>query len=219
MSIRTNFNEELKELDLLVIEFANDAEKALKDAVECLYHKDVKRAQQIVDGDVELDKKELEINEKAILLIAKQQPLATDLRRLIIALRISSDIERMADHAVNIAKAAMRLGENHPLTIHPEISKMAEIARDMVTLAMKAFENDDISLAKKLAEMDDEVDSMYNHFTKKMLTESASNPQNIQHIMQMTFSARFIERYADHCTNIGESIFYLVKGETYDLNN
>ncbi|WP_102027018.1 phosphate signaling complex protein PhoU [Salirhabdus sp. Marseille-P4669] len=218
MTIRANFSGELNELKVQIKEFASVVDDALKKAVECLYQKDVERAQTIIDNDVKLDEKELEINEKAILLIAKQQPLAKDLRRLIIALRISSDLERMADHAVNIAKATIRLGQDHPLTIHTEISAMAEQARDMVSLAIKAFEHEDISLARKLAEMDDKVDKMYNQFTQKLLTETASNPQYIQHIMQMSFSARFIERYADHCTNIGENIFYLVKGEAYDLN-
>jgi phosphate transport system protein len=219
MTIRANFDSELQSLKDQIKELALDSERALKEAVESLYQKDTKIAQKIIDGDVTLDNKELDINEKAILLIAKQQPLAKDLRRLIIALKISTDLERMADHAVNIAKTTLRLGENHPLPIHPDISKMAEQARDMVSLAIKAFEYEHISMAKKLAEMDDEIDHIYSKLIQELLTETASNPDMINHIMQMAFSARFIERYADHITNIGESIFYLVKGKTYDLND
>lgn len=217
--IRTNFNEELNRLKERIKQFGLEAEEALTKAVESLFQKDVEKAQKLIEHDVKLDKLELEINETAILLIAKQQPLAKDLRRLVIALRISSDLERMADHAVNIAKAAIRLGNEHQLEIHGEISEMAEVARDMVRLAIKAFEHEDISLAKKLATMDDEVDRIYSAFTKRLLLHVVSNQEDIQHLMQMAFSARFIERFADHCTNIGENIFYLVRGQSYDLNH
>nr|WP_174494753.1 phosphate signaling complex protein PhoU [Salirhabdus euzebyi] len=219
MTIREHFYEDLQNLKGLIKELAEDAEHALKEAVEGLYQKDIVKAQQVIDQDEQLDKKEVVINEKAILLIAKQQPLAKDLRRLIIAIKISSDLERMADHAVNIAKTTIRLGKDHPLNIHPQIAKMAEKARDMVILAIKAFENEDISMARKLAEMDDEVDHMYSALIREIFEETTSNPQMTQHLMQMAFSARFIERFADHITNIGENIFYLVKGEAYDLND
>ncbi|MRG86598.1 phosphate signaling complex protein PhoU [Salinibacillus xinjiangensis] len=219
MTIRNQFDGELNEVKTLIHELANGADNALKNAVESLYHRDVEKAQEVVDRDNDLDKKELDIHDKTILLIAKQQPVASDLRRLVIALKISSDIERMADHAVNIAKATIRLGENHGLTVHPKISQMAEKARDMASLAIKAFEYEDISLARQLSGLDDEIDEMYGLVIREMLDETASNPQMNQYIMEMAFSARFIERYADHITNIGENIFYLVKGETYNLND
>ncbi|TCT26976.1 phosphate transport system protein [Melghiribacillus thermohalophilus] len=218
MTVREHFHQDLGELKKLIHELAEDTKRALSDAIDALYSRDVDRAQEIIDHDVKLDKKELNINEQAILLIAKQQPFAKDLRRLIIALKISSDLERMADYAVNIAKSTIRLGKDHPLEVHPQIRKMADVALDMVNLAMKAFEHEDISLAKKLAEMDDEVDDMYSSLIREMLEETATNPRMIQHIMQMAFGARYIERFADHITNIGENVFYLVKGETYDLN-
>ncbi|MBO8156089.1 MAG: phosphate signaling complex protein PhoU [Bacillaceae bacterium] len=218
MTVREQFHNDLGELKRIIQELAEDTKKALSEAVEALYNKDVDKAQEIIDNDVKLDRKELNINEQAILLIAKQQPFAKDLRRLIIALKISSDLERMADYAVNIAKSTIRLGKDHPLDVHPKIRKMADVALDMVNLAIKAFEHEDISLAKKLAEMDDEVDHMYSSIIREMLEETATNPQMIQHIMQMAFGARYLERFADHITNIGENIFYLVKGETYDLN-
>ncbi|GAA0482456.1 phosphate signaling complex protein PhoU [Salinibacillus aidingensis] len=218
MAIRENFEGDVLKVNELIQELAEMSDSALKKAVESLYQKDVSKAQAIIEEDDKIDQKEMEINEKTILLIAKQQPFAKDLRRLIISLKISSDIERMADHAVNIAKSAIHLGDDHPLSIHSMIAVMAEKAREMSALAIKAFKNEDISLARKLAEMDDEIDEMYGTVVREMLDESASNPQINQYMMQMAFSARFIERYADHITNIGENIFYLVKGETYDLN-
>ncbi|MCP8616868.1 phosphate signaling complex protein PhoU [Salirhabdus salicampi] len=218
MSVREHFQDDLEGLKELIKDLAKDVRQRLDEAVYTLYHKDVEGAQKIIDDDKELDQKELIINEKAILLITKEQPFATDLRRLIIALKISSDLERMADHAVNIAKSTLRLGEAHSLTIHPNIDKMCAKAIDMVTLAIQAFEQEDITLAKKLADLDDEIDAMHSQVIRDMLQHTESNPEVIQHIMQMAFSSRYIERFADHITNIGENVFYLVKGETYDLN-
>jgi phosphate transport system protein len=217
MTIRLGFHHELDDLKGQIKEFADLTDHAFKLAVESLIQKDMIKAQSVIERDIILDQKELAINEKAILLIAKQQPLAKDLRKLIISLRISSDLERMADHAVNIAKSTLRLGSDYPNSIHLDVVKMAEKARDMARVAMEAFENEDISLAKKLSEMDDDVDEIYHNFTKNLFTE-AKTANDIQPLFQLAFSARFVERYADYITNIGESIFYLVKGEEYDLN-
>ncbi|SET62817.1 phosphate transport system protein [Salinibacillus kushneri] len=218
MAIREHFEEEVQEVKELIQELANMGDEALTRAVESLYKKNIQIAESVIEQDDTIDQKELEIHEKTILLIAKQQPFAKDLRRLIISLKISSDLERMADNAVNIAKSTIHLGEDHPLKIHPLIGSMADKARDMGALAIKAVKYEDISLAGKLAELDDEIDEMYGTVIREMLDETISNPQMNQYMMQMAFSARYIERYADHITNIGENIFYLVKGENYDLN-
>lgn len=218
MVAREQFHVELDKIKQMVIELAQGAENLLNESVEALYDTDIDRANQVIESDKSLDQKEHEINEAAIILIARQQPVASDLRRLIVALRISTDLERMADNAKNIAKATLLLGEDHGLQIHPSIDKMRETAVKMVDLSIKAYENEDITLARKLAEMDDELDDMYGNIVRELLEETATNPQKIQHIMQMAFSGRYIERYGDHATNVGESIMYLVKGKTYDLN-
>ncbi|SDK54679.1 phosphate signaling complex protein PhoU [Sediminibacillus albus] len=218
MVAREQFQVELSKLRGDIISLAHETEKLLEKSLEALYNQDIDMANDIISYDTKLDQKELKINEDAILLIARQQPVATDLRRLIIALRISSDLERMGDNAKNIAKSTIHLGEEHGLTIHPALTDMKNIALKMVDLSIKAFEYEDITLARKLSELDDLVDSMYGEIIREMLEETATNPQKIQHIMQMAFSARYIERFADHTTNIGESILYLVKGETLNLN-
>ncbi|MEN1969648.1 phosphate signaling complex protein PhoU [Lentibacillus sp. N15] len=218
MVAREQFQFELKKSKDLIIELAHGAENALIEAVDALYHQDVEEAKQIIEDDKQLDKLDTRINDEAILLIAKQQPVATDLRRLIVAIRISSDLERMADNAKNIAKATIHLGENHGVEIHPVLEKMKKTAIDMNGLAIRAYDYEDITLVRKLAEMDDLVDNMYGEVVREMLEVTATNPQKIQHIMQMAFSARYIERFADHITNVGESIMYLVKGESFDLN-
>lgn len=218
MAIRGQFHEDLNELKNNIKQLAINTINIFDESIEALYAHDVEKAKEIRERDSILDRQELEINEQAILLIAKQQPVATDLRRLVVSLKISSDLERMADHATNIAKSTIHLGKDHDLTIHPALRDMADQAKKMVEVAIEAFENEDITLARKLAEMDDKVDTLYGDIIREMLEQTATNPQKIQHIMQMAFSARYIERFADHITNVGENIFYLVKGETFDLN-
>ncbi|WP_106498000.1 phosphate signaling complex protein PhoU [Lentibacillus sp. Marseille-P4043] len=218
MAPREQFEMELNKMKDRIIELAKGAENLLMEAVDGLYNQDVKKANQVAIDDKRLDKLDKKINDEAILLIAKQQPVATDLRRLIVAIRISSDLERMADNAKNIAKATIHLGEDHGIEINPVLNEMKKKAIDMIDLTIKAYENEDITLARKLANMDDLVDNMYGEVVREMLEETAANSRKVQHIMQVAFSARYIERIADHATNVGESIIYLVKGESFELN-
>lgn len=215
---RENFEDKLKQVESLIVRFAKMTQTQLTDAVEVLYQSDVDRALAVIEMDKELDKLDFEINETAILLIARQQPVATDLRRLVVALRISSDLERMADNAKNIAKSTIHLGKDHGIKIHDSVKEMKEIAIKMIDISIIAYENEDITLARKLSEMDDVIDNMYSTMLRELLEETATNPQKIQHIMQMAFSGRYVERIGDHATNIGEDVMYLVKGESADLN-
>ncbi|UOQ47445.1 phosphate signaling complex protein PhoU [Gracilibacillus caseinilyticus] len=215
---REIFQSELKKVEELIIELARKTKEQLRSAVEVLHSSDTEQAREIIEADRNLDKLDFKINETAILLIARQQPVATDLRRLVVAIRISSDLERMADNAKNIAKSAIHLGDNHGIEIHSAIKEMQEIAIKMIDLAISAYENEDITLARKLADLDDIIDGMYSSMLQELLEETATNPQKIQHIMQMAFSGRYVERIGDHATNIGEDVMYLVKGESADLN-
>ncbi|RCW65365.1 phosphate signaling complex protein PhoU [Saliterribacillus persicus] len=215
---REMFQIEISKLKSMIIDLANGAGEQLENAVTALYSSDVNTAKQLIEDDKKLDKIDFNINEAAILLIARQQPVASDLRRLIVAIRISSDLERMADNAKNIAKSTIHLGEEHGIEIHQSIKDMKDIALKMIDIAVKAYDNEDITLARKLAELDDVLDGMYATMLRELLEETATNPQKIQHIMQMAFSGRYVERFGDHATNIGEDIMYLVKGESTDLN-
>ncbi|MGN8645485.1 phosphate signaling complex protein PhoU [Gracilibacillus sp. HCP3S3_G5_1] len=216
---REAFQGELQHLEQLIIELAKKTKEQLQFAVDTLYQADVSQAEQIIENDKELDQLDMQINEEAIVLIARQQPVARDLRRLVVALRISNDLERMADNAKNVAKSAIHLGENHGLQVHPSIKEMKKIAVEMIDLAILSYENEDVTLARKLSQLDDVVDNMYSTMLRELLEETATNPQKIQHIMQMAFSGRYVERIGDHATNIGEDVMYLVKGESLDLNN
>ncbi|RDW21920.1 phosphate signaling complex protein PhoU [Oceanobacillus chungangensis] len=217
MVTRDQFQQELEELDKSIIELARDAGKALQDAIEALYNQDSDLAKRIIEEDSKIDRKELDINNKAILLIAKQQPVATDLRRIIIVLRIVTDIERMADNAKNIARSTIHLGENTSM-LPQGLRKMQEMTMEMLEVAILAFQKEDIVSAGKLAEMDDKVDKLYKKVVSELLGETATNPDKIQFVMQVSYCGRYVERFADHITNIGESILYLVKGENFNLN-
>lgn len=218
MAPRKQFELELDQMKDTIIELAKGAEDLLVRAVDALYNQDIAEAKQVIIDDKRLDKLDNDINDGVILLIAKQQPVAKDLRRLISYIRISSDLERMADNAKNIAKSTIHLGENNQIDIHPAINKMQEKAIEMIDLTIEAFLNEDILLAQKLSEMDNIVDSLYGKVIKEMLEETAVSQREKQYIIQMALSVRYIERIGDHATNIGENIIYLVKGVTPDLN-
>ncbi|ELK46210.1 phosphate signaling complex protein PhoU [Halobacillus sp. ACCC02827] len=218
MTTRTHFEEALDGLKKQIQDLALSTKESLDTAIHVFYEGDLEGARKIMEEDEWIDLKEEKINDEAILMLAKQQPVARDLRKIIISIKISADLERMADHSTNIAKATLHLGENHGIAINPELREMAVMAMDMVDLAIKAFEYEDISLARKLQEMDDIVDDKYGKITRETLELTAINPEQIQHIMQVSYVARYIERFADHITNIGENIYYLVKGKTLDLN-
>lgn len=214
---REQFQSELEQLKEEVIKMADMAGKALSKSIDSLFNQDTELANQVLEDDKHIDELEADINEKSVLLIAKQQPVATDLRQIIIALRVVTDIERMGDNAKNIAKAAIFLDKNHS-TIPEGLKQMQEVTLAMLKSSMHAFKYEDITIAGKLAETDDKVDKLYKHIVSELLGETATNPDRIQYIMQVAFCARYLERFADHITNIGESILYLVKGKNYNLN-
>ncbi|MFS0672821.1 phosphate signaling complex protein PhoU [Ornithinibacillus sp. 179-J 7C1 HS] len=219
MPSREQFHSEMEELNQDIIRIANKTKKALSNSIDALFNQDIELAKQVVSDDKLIDKEEASINDKTILLIAKQQPVATDLRRLIITLRVATDIERMGDNAKNIAKSTIRLGKDYQEEIPKELRTMSNTALVMLETALSAFQQEDISFAQKLAEMDDKVDKLYKQVVTNMLGKTAINSEEVQYLMQIAFSARYIERFADHITNIGESILFLVKGEIVDLND
>lgn len=217
MSTRNQFQDELQELYADILHMADLVGEALDKSMESLIQQQQEMAENVIAKDNEIDKLEQSINDKAILLIAKQQPVATDLRRIVSALRVMIDIERMGDNAKNIAKSSIRLLDN-PSSVPPDLSHMHHQVKKMLHTAVLAFDQEDISLAGKLAELDDEVDRVYKRVVSDLLYETATRPDQIEYVMQMSFCARYLERFADHITNIGESILYMVKGESVNLN-
>jgi len=218
MVVRGKFDEDLKTLHTKLLELGNFAINALTQSLEALENKDIELALKILEDDANANILEEEINDFAILLIAKQQPVAVDLRRLIVAIKIATDIERMADFAVNIAKSTIRIG-NEPLVKPIEhIKQMHQLSLQMLTLSLEAYHEEDLGKAKQVAQMDDQVDELYGQTIKDLLSLAQSMPEQLAQITQLSFISRYLERAADHVTNIAENVFYLVKGKRYDLN-
>jgi phosphate transport system protein len=135
-----------------------------------------------------------------------------------VAIKIASDVERMADFAVNVAKSAIRIGNEELIKPLEHVKKMHDISIEMLSLSLKAYHEEDLVLAKKVAEMDDQVDELYGITIKELLSLAKEKQEAMNQITQLLFVARYLERMADHTTNVAESVFYLVKGKRYDLN-
>ncbi|MGD6832250.1 phosphate signaling complex protein PhoU [Sutcliffiella halmapala] len=219
MTVRGQFQLDLNTLRDKLLELGSLAEIALGKSINALTNKDIEQSLMIIEDDYKADRLDEEINDFAILLIAKQQPVAVDLRRIIVAIKISTDVERIADFAVNIAKSTIRIGEKSEDLIPIEkIVKMHNIATEMLSLSLKAYYDEDVILAKQVAEMDDRVDELYGENIRELLKLTKDFPDMIPQITQLSFICRYIERMADHTTNISENILYLVKGRHYELN-
>ncbi|MCQ6266225.1 phosphate signaling complex protein PhoU [Fictibacillus sp. WQ 8-8] len=218
MVVRENFQIQLNELKEMLVEIGELTEYALKESMEALKEQNVDKALEVIENDQRINQLEDEINDAAILLIAKQAPVASDLRRIIAAIKISSDVERMADFAVNIAKSTIRIGEKPLIKPLVDLPRMADIAIGMLSDSIRAYVDEDIVLAKNLADTDDSVDELYGKIIQELLELMTQHPDSLAQITQLSFVCRYIERTADHATNIAENILYLVKGKRYGLN-
>ncbi len=218
MNMRSNFDQNLKELKSLQLKMADEAQVSIKNAMLALLNQDIQLAEKVINGDNVIDDLEYEIHDKALMLIARQSPVAKDLRRLHVALRVSSEVERLGDIAVNIAKSALHIGNEKHVKELIDIPHMMEMALEMVSEAITSFYSEDIELAEKCAEKDDKVDQMFGSLVKELLTYIPQNPDFTNQIIQLAFVCRFIERIADHSTNIAENVIYLETGKRYNLN-
>jgi phosphate transport system protein len=218
MNTRSNFDNNLKQLNDLLIEMARKSETAIKESINTLIHQDLEKAKEIIQNDNIIDELEHEINNKAIVLTAKESPVARDLRKIIVALKISSEVERIADNAVNIAKSTIHIGSEKLIKEIVDIPKMMNLALEMLSDSLSAFLKEDVDLAKQCAAKDDKVDEMYGVLVKELMGYIQQNPEKTNQITQLAFVCRYIERVADHSTNIAEHVIYLVTGKRYDLN-
>lgn len=216
---RESFHGELHQLQQDLLRMGTLVEETIYKAVNSLKNRDVALAREVVAGDDVIDRMETDIEQRCLQLIALQQPLARDLRAIGTALKIITDLERMADHAVDIAKVTLRL-EGQPL-IKPlvDIPRMAEIARSMLRDSLKAYVNRDVDLAMEMIKRDHEVDHLYNQIFRELLTFMIEDPKTITQATYLIFVAQFLERIGDHATNLGEWILYMVTGERKDLND
>jgi phosphate transport system protein len=215
---RKEFDDSLKELHKLLVDMGERVEQALIRSVEALRNIDIQSAQEIIDKDSEINRIEDKIEEIGSVLIATQQPVAKDLRKILVAFKISSDLERMADLSVDIAKVVLRMQGQSLIKPLVDIPRMAEITQQMISESIQAYIDQNVDLAYKMAKKDDEVDLLYSQILRELYSFMIENPKTINQAMLLSFVGRYIERIADHATNIGESVAYLVQGTRPDLN-
>lgn len=216
---RKTFDSNLQELREKLLRMSGLVEQSLHNSVESLRSMDVVLAEEVIEADNQIDDLEIDIEEDAIKLIATQQPVAKDLRKIISAIKISSDLERIADLSVNIAKVTKRLQGQTLIKPLIDIPRMTEMTQKMLRMSIDSYINEEVELAKQLASMDDSVDNTYKNILLELLQIMIDDPKNIDQGQQLGFVARYVERIADHITNIGESVIYLVTGERSALND
>ncbi|MFJ7666054.1 phosphate signaling complex protein PhoU [Lysinibacillus sp. NPDC097195] len=219
MAVRERFEQELKEIQGQFVEIATRSIDALKTAFEALLEQNLEQSLKVLEDDLMINRLEEEINDRVILMIAKQQPVATDLRRLMVLVKAASDMERVGDYAVNIAKETIRLGKQPLVFPTTNLQTMCNKTVEMLESIITAFREEDTVRAKEIAELDDYVDDLYGATVTLLLRAGAENPSHISQITHLTFVCRYLERSADHATNIAEHLFYLIKGKHYELNN
>ena len=209
-----HFHDELSELKVTLLNMSGDAQAALAAAVEALLQRDGAKAQRVVAGDREIDRLEIEIEEAVIRLLATQQPMARDLRLLTAAMKIANDLERVGDHAVNIAQSAERLVASRPIVPEPELLEMARQARTMLADALDAFVRGDAQAGRAICRRDDAVDALHQSMFRILLTHMMEDPHVIGTAMELFLVSRNLERVADLATNIAEDVVFLVEGKS-----
>ncbi|CAN5784067.1 phosphate signaling complex protein PhoU [soil metagenome] len=209
-----HFQDELDDLKSSLVGMAGLAEEQVRLAMEALLERDVKRAQEVVAGDDRIDDLEMEIDDMAIRLLALQQPMARDLRFITMAMKISNDLERVGDHAVNIANAVEYMVQAPPFQVLPEIEEMVRLATDMLADALDAFIRADAKDAREILKRDDRVDELHDNNFRILLTHMMEDPRKITAGMDLLLISGNLERIADLATNISEDVIFLVEGRT-----
>jgi len=209
-----HFHEQLDTLKQRLLDMSERAESLVELAVDGLLTRDAGKAEAVVAGDKEVDALEVEVEQLAVSLLALQQPMARDLRFIISAIKISSYLERVGDHAVNIAQCALRLVDlRSDITPDPEIEDMARRARMMLADALDAFVRADGALGRDVCKRDDQVDALHDSLFRILLTHMLEDPSTISAALELFLVSRNLERVADLATNIGEDAVYLAEGK------
>ena len=208
-----SYEEELSLLNNKIAKMGGLAEQVLGQSIDALEGRDPDLAGDTIQQDEAIDELEKEIEEQAIVMIARRQPMAYDLRQIMAALRISSDLERIGDLGKNIAKRALAVvGEQQPKQLMLGLKHMGELALGQLKEVLDAYIERDADRALKVWYRDEEIDAMYNSLFRELLTYMMEDPRNIGLCTHLLFGAKNIERIGDHATNIAETVYYLVHG-------
>jgi phosphate transport system protein len=209
--VKEHFSEQLEELRRGLILMGAEVERQIQTAVDALIEMNPGKARDVIVADAEIDRMELEIEDQAVHLFALQQPVAVDLRFLIGALKINNDLERIGDHAVNIAEGAERLASQKPFKPFSDIPYMAEVAMSMLKQSLDAFVNRDANLAKQVIRKDDILDDKNISIIRELLTYMAEHPALITYCLELISISKNLERVGDLATNIAEDTIFIAE--------
>lgn len=215
---RNSFDTDLMELHNDLLRMGSIVEKQMFQCIEALVNQNTDMAEQIIANDDLVDNLQKEIEDKCIKLIATQQPMAVDLRNIFTTTKIVTDLERMADHAVDIAKVVKRLKGEKYIKQLIDIPRMGKIVNEMIKDSLDAYIDGDVEKSYEICKRDDEIDAIYKQVFSELLLIMMSNPSTINQATQFLFVCKFLERVADHTTNICEWTIYMITGEQIDLN-
>ncbi len=218
MKPRKNFNQSLEELQSDLIKMGEKTNKMIAKALQALTERNTEQAEEVIAMDDVIDKMDLKIEKKCMFLIATQQPMARDLRTIGTALKIITDVERIGDYCVDIARKAIILAPFPPLKPYVDLPKMADLNQQMLSEVLIAFKTKDLEKARAVAEMDHEVDHLYNITFDEIMDYMLKSSDNVERGAHLILVARYFERIGDHITNIAERIFYMEKGKLIQLN-
>ena len=210
------FDADLKRLNNVIAEMGGLAEAQLSRAVESLVRRNSELATQVVQDDKRIDALETEVGQMTVRMLALRQPMAQDLREVVAAIKIASDIERIGDYAKNIAKRAIVLSAIAPMKPAASIPRMSQLALSIIKDVLDAYIEKDAEGARAAWRRDEDVDEMYNSLFREMLTYMMEDPRNIGPCTHLLFIAKNIERIGDHATNIAEIVYFLVHGRSLD---
>ena len=215
--VREGFTKKMSDVKHKVLEMGTLVKNTIETTVTALTTQDLNLARQVCENDSIINELEIKIEKECMMLLALQHPLATDLRTIASALKIITDLERMGDNAVNIAKILLEIGKEPFIKPLVDIPRMADIAQEMIKLSLDSFVNEDVELAEKTARMDEEVDKLYEAIFNDILNIIIENKKFTEQGTQLMFIARYLERIADHSTNICERTIYMVSGELKEI--
>jgi phosphate transport system protein len=207
------YEEELRGLRAGLLKMGGLVERQIADAMEALVKRDTPLARQVITQDEEVNRLDLETDETCIRLLALHQPAGSDLRFITTGLKITTDLERIGDNAVNIAERVIELNEEPQLKPYIDLPRMSEIAQSMVKDSIDAFMRADTALADEVISRDDEVDGLNQQVYRELLSYMAEDPHTIRRATRILFISKYLERIADHATNIAEMVTFMVKGK------
>ena len=216
---RDQFERELQELQSEMLEMASKVEKAIVDAVNILAYRDMDGARALIARDREINQQRFDIEAQCLVVVATQQPMASDLRIIAAILFIVNELERIGDYAKGIAKINLRIPPGPLLKPLVDLPRMAEITRDMLYRAMDAFVRRDVALARAIPRQDDQVDALFEHVNQELLQLIISDPGVTEQANLLMWAAHNLERAADRVTNLCERTLFTVTGEFVELDN